>query len=142
MKTLLETFSISQIVLYTILVLIAFKGVVTFFDWFTSRGVDYFKTKYQKPKQLQQSVENMAKTLTTLAEKVDMLIQSDKDDIKAFITRQHHYFCYQKGWIDDHSLDCIERRFEHYRHQGGNSFIETLMEQIRDLPKQQPKTKE
>jgi hypothetical protein len=65
-----------------------------------------------------------------------MLIDSDKDDIKAFITREHHYFCYQKGWVDDYSLDCVERRYAHYEQEGGNSFVEDLMKDLRKLPKQ------
>ena len=44
-------------------------------------------------------------------------MNSDKDAIKAFITREHHYFCYQKKWIDDYSLDCIEKRYEHYKEE-------------------------
>ena len=77
----------------------------------------------------------MSTTLDQLTKKVNMLIDSDKDDIKAYITRRHHYFMYQKGWIDDYSLDCIEKRYSHYQDEGGNSFIGSLMQQIRDLPK-------
>lgn len=57
-----------------------------------------------------------------------MLIDSDRDDIKSYITREHHYFCYQKGWIDDFSLDCCERRYKHYSDEGGNSFIGQFMD--------------
>lgn len=66
---------------------------------------------------------------------VDMLIASDKDDIKAYITKEHHYFCYEKGYIDDYSLDCLERRYGHYKDEGGNSFAEDLMKDVRTLPK-------
>ena len=76
--------------------------------------------------------------LKDLSTKIDMLIDSDKDDIKSYITREHHYFCYQRGWIDDFSLDCIERRYQHYTDEGGNSFIEGFMTELRALPKQQP----
>ena len=68
---------------------------------------------------------------------IETLIESDKDDIKAYITKEHHYFVYQKGWIDDYSLDCIERRYDHYVAEGGNSFIKGLMEEIRNLPKKE-----
>lgn len=67
-----------------------------------------------------------------------MLIDSDKDDIKSYITREHHYFCYQVGWIDDFSLDCLERRYQHYEDEGGNSFIAGFMNELRTLPKQPP----
>ena len=73
-----------------------------------------------------------------LIKKIDMLIQSDKDDIKSFITREHHYFCYRVGWIDDFSLDCIEKRYKHYTDEGGNTFIGGFMEELRALPKSDP----
>ena len=63
---------------------------------------------------------------------------SEKDDIKAYITEKHHFFCYEKKWIDDHSLDCLERKNKHYKDEGGNSFIDGLMAEIRALPKQPP----
>ena len=56
-----------------------------------------------------------------------MLIESDKDDIKAYITREHHFFCYEQGWIDDFSLDCLEKRYAHYKIEGGNTFIDGFM---------------
>ena len=74
--------------------------------------------------------------LNNLSQKIDILIQSDRDDIRSYITREHHYFCYQKGWIDDFSLDCIEKQYMHYVDEGGNSFIEGFMEELRALPKQ------
>ena len=74
-----------------------------------------------------------------IKQEVDILKNSDKDDIKAFITREHHYFCYQKGWIDDFSMDCIEKRYTHYIEEDGNSFVLDLMTELRALPKQEPK---
>jgi hypothetical protein len=85
---------------------------------------------------LKENQERNNQYIRDLSAKIDMLIDSDKDDIKSYITREHHYFCYQKGWIDDFSLDCCERRYQHYSDEGGNSFIENFMEELRALPKQ------
>ena len=63
-----------------------------------------------------------------------MLISSDKDSIKAWLTAQHHHFM-EKGTIDYYSFDCISRRYEHYKEEGGNTFIDDLMEDINNLPK-------
>lgn len=60
------------------------------------------------------------------------------NDIKAWITDKHHYFMGQ-GWIDIHSLECIEYRFKDYTVLGGNSFVEDLMRDIRSLPMHPPK---
>ena len=69
-----------------------------------------------------------------------MLIDSDKDAIKSYITQKHHFFCYEQGWIDDFSLDCIERRYQHYKEEGGNTFIDGFMGQLRQLPKGSPQS--
>ena len=83
----------------------------------------------------EQQKEIFAK-MNELTDNINMLIKSDKDDIKAHITEKHHYFCYIQHWIDDYSLDCLERRYDHYVDEGGNSYIESLMKEIRKLPKQ------
>lgn len=85
--------------------------------------------------------ENDKKTeqcLKHLERKIDMLVDSDKDAIKSYITQKHHFFCYEQGWIDDFSLDCIERRYQHYKEEGGNTFIDGFMGELRQLPKGSP----
>ena len=144
MVDLLKVFSWEQIVLFTVLLALAIKGLISFIDWVKERNNKAFKVA-QKPIELQntlqkhdEEIKDLHSSIDSLLQKIDLLIQSDKDDIKAFITREHHYFCYQKGWIDDYSLDCIEKRFDHYQDEGGNSFVETLMNELRSLPKKQP----
>lgn len=61
-----------------------------------------------------------------------------KESIKAYVTERHHFFVYEHGWIDDYSMECLERRFLIYQHEHGNSFVEGLMDEIRALPKQPP----
>jgi hypothetical protein len=89
--------------------------------------------------ELEATVKDIADNMKDMSDKVNILMDSDKDDIKAWITKEHHYFCYQKGWIDDYSLDCLERRYAHYKEENGNSFIKDLVEEVRNLPKQPPK---
>ena len=140
---LLEQYNITDIIEVVILLGLAIKGVISFFEWLFPRieklikKVDQpEKLKYDLKKQYKE-IDDMKNCIKQIIGKIDILIESDKDDIKAFITRQHHYFVYQKGWIDDYSLDCIERRYDHYVHEKGNSFIGGLMEEIRALPKQE-----
>jgi hypothetical protein len=49
--------------------------------------------------------------MALILEQIKNLTKSDRDAIKAYITKEHHHFCYEAGWIDDYNLDCIERRF-------------------------------
>ena len=89
---------------------------------------------------LEKNQDEMMIAMEKLSNKIDALIDSDKDDIKSFLVKEHHYFCYQRGWVDDYSLDCCEKRYKHYVQEGGNSFIEDMMNEIRNLPKQPPQT--
>lgn len=140
MLELLEKFNITDIIIFSILFALAIKGVFSFIEWAGQKSVKFMHYKYQKPKEMQNTVDHLKDNVDYLRKKVDLLIDSDKDDIKAYIIREHHYFCYQLKQIDDQSLECIERRYEHYRAQGGNTYIPDLMEDLRNLPKRTLKT--
>ena len=74
-----------------------------------------------------------------IEDSIEMLIESDKEDIKAFITLQHHKFVYEQEWIDDYSMECLEKRFAIYEREHGNSFVLGLMNELRALPKRPPR---
>ena len=148
MAELITNYSWSEIILFVIAFAAAIKGVVTFWDW----GKDRLRKVYDKEDKIEEIksliVENkkqmnefsniQAQTINEiqhLKENITNLTASDKDDIKAWITEKHHHFCYDIKYIDDYSLDCIEKRYAHYVDEGGNSFIGKLMEEIRNLPK-------
>ena len=144
MLELLQRFSIENIFIFIILLALAIKGLISFFDWAKERfqkavlqSNESFNVK-KNIKEHEQQIHQLKSSIQQINKLIRLLIESDKDDIKAFITRQHHYFVYQKGWIDDYSLDCIEQRYSHYENQGGNSFIGSLMKELRALPKQPP----
>ena len=157
MEALLKAYSLQDILIFMVLLAIAIKGAISFFDWAKERLGRVYKKEYAETKNqedldaklqqesvaIQKLEKNQAEMMTAMEElsnKIDALIDSDKDDIKSFLVKEHHYFCYQRGWIDDYSLDCCEKRYKHYVQEGGNSFIEDMMNEIRDLPKQPPQT--
>lgn len=152
MQNLIETYSIQEILLFLVAFAFAIKGLVSFWDWGHERLKKIFKKENDEEqesiflqKQFDDHVESYMslqndqnEALENLIKRVNLLIESDKDDIKSFITREHHFFCYRQKWIDDYSLDCIEKRYKHYTDEGGNSFAEDLMKELRVLPKQPP----
>lgn len=144
MIELLSAYSISEILAIIVTLALAVKGVVSFWDWAKERLQKMFnketqrENSQQKIETLAESQQQLMEAVKKLTEKVDMLIDSDKDDIKAYITDKYHYYVYTQKWIDDYTFDCITRRFKHYQDEGGNSFIETLMKELRALPKQPP----
>lgn len=148
MLELLSTFSIAQILLFIVLLAIAFKKVADFIDWVqdkikkrdkkTITQQEEQQKRIDRFDQLEKNVVEMNEYMKDMGNKINILMDSDKDAIKAWITREHHYFCYQRKWIDDYSLDCLERRYSHYVEENGNSFISTLMDELRALPKKEP----
>lgn len=157
MLELLQHYSISEIFLFIVLLALAFKSVVSFFEWLEERIKKTFNIKFKKisekeriTKRIEDGENFMAQlrkhqkyndeALKNLSKKIDTLVESDRDDIKAYITKEHHKFCYNKGWIDDFSLDCLEKRFKHYADEGGNSFICGFMQELRALPKRPPQS--
>lgn len=150
MKDLVEIYSTQEILLFLVIFASAVKGFVSFWDWGYGRLKQMFKKENDKEQEIDsiqvqfnehiknyeimQNTQN--ETLRILIDKINLLIDSDKDSIKSFITERHHHFCYDKKWIDDYSLDCIEKRYKHYTDEGGNSFIHDLMKELRALPKQ------
>lgn len=141
MKELLTNYSLSEIILFLILAAVAVKQVISFFDWARKRIRQEVKEK-DKPDEVfklankhEEQLLNIKHELDSLKEQISLLIESDRDDIKQSITKDHHYFCYKLGSIDDYSLDCVEKRYSHYREEGGNSFVKTLMQDMRALPR-------
>lgn len=130
---------------------LAFKGAVTFIDWVKARFKTTVKEEHQRmnekaalKEQISDDEDKLASLekqqgeqqniLADLQKKIELLIASDRDDIRAWITKEHHHFV-RLGKIDDYSLDCIEKRYAHYTKEGGNSYVEDLMTEIRALPK-------
>lgn len=152
MPELFEVYSVTEIITFIIMLALALKGFIDFYDWAKARinkvvqsRVDEQKDQEKTThaisdnngsiKELSESQMEMSKQLQQLTNSIQVLIDSDKDDIKSWITEKHHYFVYEKKYIDDYSLDCIEKRYKHYTDEGGNSFILDLMKEIRALPK-------
>ena len=155
MLELLGTYSLTQIITFIVLLAIAIKEGITLVIWFK----DLFKKKInddmkntvatkKQNEQIDKVKENMQilidnqekifKEMELFKRQLEMIIESDKDDIKSWITEKHHFYCFERKWIDDYSMDCIEKRYGHYKDEGGNSFIKELMNELRSLPKTPP----
>ena len=155
MIELLSKYSTAEIITFIVILFLAIKGVINSWDWAREKVLKIFKKESRKEQEKREldekllsydeKIEQVIKAqeelndyISNMMRKINILIDSDKDDIKSFITKEHHFYCYEKHWIDDYSLDCIERRYKHYQEENGNSFVADLMKEIRQLPKQEP----
>ena len=152
MEHLFEVYSPSQIVIFIILLSMAIKELATFLDWFNQK-IHMKVDKDNEPKELAKGLKDaiqrreaeirelkhndsqIKKSMDDIIGKINMLVASDRDSIKAWITSQHHHYI-EKGSIDYYSLECIQKRYQHYKEEKGNSFIDSLMEELRKLPVQ------
>lgn len=144
MLQLLEKYSLSEILVFLVIISLALKGTITFFDWLREkmREIVY---KEQRPQKIENKVSQIEKkqgivenTLDNIIVKLDVLIKSDREAIKAYITQKHHYFVYDKKWIDDYTMNVLQKRYQNYKAEEGNSFIRGLMDELRALPKKPP----
>lgn len=149
---LLEQYTIPQIIAFIIGLVAMIKGA-----WDT---IEYFKDKYrrkfnkdydvkiketklenfynktqQRHEEVMAKIDKVSDSVDTLSKRIDKLTESDMHDIKQFIVKEYHYFTEQKGQIDDYSLDTILLRYADYKNEGGNSYIETLIDELKKLPK-------
>ena len=158
MEELLTKYSLSDILIFIVLLFFAIKEMVNASDWIRDRikkindkdlkakkeheilqeEIDDLNKFYEEKKNIDANFEKLNKAIDKLTDRIDLLTESDKEDIKAFITNQHHFFVYQQEWIDDYSMECLEKRFAVYEKEHGNSFVLGLMNEIRALPKRPP----
>ena len=161
MISLLSSVSITELFIILCMFALALKEFISIIDFFWVKLKTIFmkeQTEDDKVKKLQEKIDKIEKwqvehEQTTLDIKIDyngaieelkeqlekqqktldMLVASDRDDIKSWLVQQYHYFM-NLGSIDDFSKDIIEKRATHYFTEGGNSYIENLLKQIRKLP--------
>lgn len=152
MNNLLTQYSLTEIFVFLFAFIAALKTTLVSIDWLWERIGKIFAKHHKEEddqewflseiKENKEQIKNLyelnaatEKNLNEIMNSIQLLLKSDKDDIKAWITEKHHFYCYEKRHIDDYSLDCIEKRYAHYQDEGGNSFVEDLMKDIRKLPK-------
>lgn len=152
MLELLSTLTFTQILFYLFLIFLGLKEGLELIDYFKKRN----KKGYDKENETQNLINTVKQTderMNKIADKIEgvkghfnekfekqerilsILIDSDKDDIRGWIVEKHHFYMAQ-GWIDDFSMDCVEKRYAHYKDEGGNSYISGLVHELRKLPKQ------
>lgn len=158
MKVLLENYTISEIVIFVVLFVIALKEAITIIDWFKDKirkvydqnyhakeeqeklesEIEDLNKFYSEKKKVDDTFDKINRTFDSINARIEMLIDSDRESIKAYITEKHHFFVYDQEWIDDYSMECLEKRFAVYEKEHGNSFVLGLMNELRELPRRPP----
>lgn len=151
-QDLFSQYSIEALIIIVIAVAVVAKYVLELIDWFKNKMSKHFGTQVDEDrwheeimnnlKGLKESSDNIDNRMSQLDKRmsnVELRIAKNTDRLqenaRSWLIDKHHYFCYKVKYIDDASLEVIERRYLYYKSDGGNSYIDTLMDDIRNLPR-------
>ena len=151
-EQLFTQYSIETLVILVALLGFSIKAKSELWEWFYNKFKEHFSFRTQRDQDHQQlvtEIKELSTDIKTVREEVhhlednmnqfsdQMKITTERlqENARNYIIDKHHYFCYQIKAIDDLSLQSLERRFLYYTAAGGNSFIDGLMEEIRELPR-------
>lgn len=57
-----------------------------------------------------------------------------QDDTRWAFKDAYNYYYLKAKKIDTSTLEALEKKYEHYKAAGGNSFVDNIMENLRELP--------
>ena len=151
---LFSSLAFGEIVLLVVIIAVCIKEIVNFVGWCKTKLNQYsaaqvaeqteasnIEIRFHKDEELlnqtREQLKDQQTTLNILSDTLVLMQQIERNSLKAWLTEQHHKFT-KKRWIDDYSLDCIELRYADYLELDGNSFIEDLMLEVRQLPHEPP----
>lgn len=84
-------------------------------------------------KNYEEKMDNINRKLSTMDEKSTLLIESDKEGIKSYITDKY-YQALSDGYVELHVLQTLEVRYEKYLQENGNTYVGKLMAGLRKMP--------
>lgn len=139
MSELLKTFDITTIILVLFMTAIAVREVFELYHYF----YDKIYGRYEKQDNERDTIANLTTTLDSVSQqvkdidkKINVLQASDKDSIKSWIVALYHKYKENPKEFGAMQMDLLERRYGHYKDQGGNSYIDQLMEDLRTIYKE------
>lgn len=83
--------------------------------------------------QLETNVKELTEIAQRQQELIELLIKSDELSIKSWIKAQHEKWI-PRQCIDSQTLELLEARYSIYTKEGGNSWAEKLVKELRALP--------
>lgn len=151
-EQLLSQYSIETLIILIALLGFSIKAMSELWEWFYNKFKEHFSFRTQRDQDHQQlikeikelssdikatkaEVRQLENNMSQFSDQMKITTERLQENARNYIIDKHHYFCYQVKAIDDLSLQSLERRFLYYKAAGGNSFIDGLMEEIRELPR-------
>ena len=107
--------------------------LVQYFRNKTFNHVDKIREQEETLEKVIKNMQQQHKQLQSITDKIDELLASDKDSIKSWIVMLYKQYKKDPFGLDSMQMDLLERRFSHYKQEGGNSYIDNLMQELREI---------
>ena len=126
MIELLGAYSIKDIIIFIFMIAVAIKEARQLWIYYKKARDENYENDHKDETQ-DEFIKKNQQTIEKLSKSMALLIESDKDGIKAWIVSKYHQFKEHPEQLDDIEWDLLNKRFNHYKEQGGNSYIGDLM---------------
>ena len=143
-QQLLSQMSFENIFLLLFLLLGATKAFGELFDWAYKHLKSYFGGKEEaedfqqellsRLSRIEQKADNTDSSVKQIRQSLHVVQERLQNSTRSYIIDKFHYYVYQIGAIDEAALQDLERRYLYYKEAGGDTFIESRMARIRELP--------
>lgn len=107
--------------------------LVQYFRNKTVNHVDKIREREETLEKVVKNIQQQQKQLQSITDKIDELLASDKDAIKSWIVMLYKQYKKDPSGLNSMQMDLLERRFSHYKKEGGNSYIDNLMQELREI---------
>ena len=131
-----QQYTIEATIIFLFMLGTALKQGYELVQYFRNKTVDHVDKIREQEEALEQVIKNMQrqqKQLQSITDKIDELLVSDKDSIKSWIVMLYKQYKKDPSGLDSMQMDLLERRFSHYKQEGGNSYIDNLMQELREI---------
>ena len=141
MEAFIAKWGVEAIILFIIGFGIALKEVIELVKYFQRLVKERVKTAERdddqdiKLEDLNSKLIQIDKKIDRINDDVKILQDSDKDAIKSWIVTLYHKYKKDPSGLDHMEMDLLERRYKHYKDEGGNSYVDDLMVELRNIYK-------
>lgn len=139
MLQLLQAYGIQGIIVFVFMLAVAIKQLIELISYFKKKRDESYQTDH-KDQQQDETIAKVVKLVGKLTTEMDLLIQSDKDSIKSWIVERYNHFKRHPEELDQMQWDLLNKRYQHYKDEGGNSYIEDVMAKLKDIYKKRGQT--
>ena len=136
MENLLNTFDLKTIILVLFLFAVGARELIQLYRYFRMRIYGRFETQDNEKEtmdNMEKSMQSVLMELKDIDKKLTLLQVSNRDSIKSWILMSYQKYKENNAQLDSMQMDLLERRYQHYKEQGGNSYIDEIMEELRSI---------